>query len=356
MKKLWPIILSSILVLAVVVSGCSKKVAVDNSAQAQKIAQYANPEAFITPNQLKSLVDSKDKELIIIGVLDPNKAVIPGNVAGTPISGSYTVWRPDYSGTRSVESVSPEVGGYRKSKEDMESLLSKAGATPSSKIVVYAADVHHDAARLFWQIKTLGHKDVRVLDGGLNAWIGAGYPTDSGKKLVEEAKKTDYKAASYDAANMDDSIQEVIEALDNPNEWVVIDTRSQDEYDGKKTGSSKGAFGTGRIKGTVHIDWTKAVNEADTTLKSLDELRQIYGETIKGKKVIVFCQSGVRSAFTYSVLTNALGAKDVNNYDGSWIEWSYAASGFSKGKIDDSLREQVLSLTEEWFDNNGAIK
>ncbi|MCL2852712.1 MAG: hypothetical protein FWE20_06740 [Defluviitaleaceae bacterium] len=41
---------------------------------------------------------------------------------------------------------------------------------------------------------------------------------------------------------------------------------------------------------------------------------------------------------------------DVLNYDGSWIEWSYAASEFS-----DFPSEVVLEFTEEWTDNNGPI-
>ncbi len=356
MKKLWAIILIPVLAFTFVLSGCSKKVTVDDSVQGKKISLYSNPEAFTTPNRLKALIDAKDKELVVIGVLDPAKALLPGNIAGTPIEGSYTVWRPDYSGAGSKESISPDVGGYRKSKEDMEGLLSKAGATANSNIVVYAADAHHDAARLYWQIKALGHKDVRVLDGGLNAWIGAGYPTSNARKLADEAKKTDYKAASYDIKNLDADIKTLTAALNNPKDWVVIDTRSIDEYDGKKAGSSKGAFGTGRIKGTVHIEWTNAVNKEDTTLKTIDEIKQVYGDTIKGKKVIVFCQSGVRSAHTYSVLTNVLGAENVYNYDGSWIEWSYAASEASKGKVDDNLRDQVLKLTELWSDNKEAIK
>lgn len=356
MKKLILIVLSLVMILSVSATGCSKKVTVDNSAQGKKISQYSNPNAFITPNQLKAMIDEKQKDLVIIGVLDPTKALIPGNIASTPIEGSYAVWRPDYSGKGSKESITEEVDGFRKSKEAMEELLSKAGATANSKIVVYAADAHHDAARLFWQIRALGHKDVRYLDGGLNAWVGAGYKTDKVKKLADEAKKSDYKAPGYNAAVLNADVQKVVDALNNPKEWVVIDTRSKDEYDGKKTGSSKGAFGTGRLKGTVHIEWTTAVVKDDTTLKSLDELKKIYGDTIKGKKVITLCQSGVRSAHTYMVLVDALGAKEIYNYDGSWIEWSYIASEVSKGKAKDDLRAKVLGLTELWSDSKEAIK
>lgn len=355
-SKLFTLGILSIVLTGTVLAGCSKKVEIDESVQGKKTSEYSNPKAVISAEELKNMQDDNNKELVIIGILDSSKALIPGNLAGKPVQGSYTVWRPDYSGTGSKETLNEEVGGFRKSKEDMEELLSKAGATDKSTIVVYAADAHHDAARLYWQIKLLGHKDVRVLDGGANAWAAANYPTGEVKKLVDETKKTDYKAESYEVSKHDKTTQDVINALKNPNEWVVIDTRSTDEYDGKKTGSSKGAFGTGRIKGTVPIQWTEAVNEKETTFKSLEELKNIYGDTIKDKKVIVFCQSGVRSAHSSLVLKELLGAKEVYNYDGSWIEWSYAASEASNGKVSKEIKDSVLSLTEVWSDNKGVIK
>lgn len=341
------------LILTLVIAGCSKTVEVDQNILSEKISQYANPAAVITPDQLQTLME-EEEDLIIIGVLSPAKALIPGNIASTPIEGSYTVWRNDYSGNGSLEAISEEVNGYRKSIQEMEELLSKAGATPDSEIVVYAADAHHDAARFIWQVSLLGHENISYLDGGLNAWVGSGYPTGKGITLAQESLKTEYQARKYATAILEADIEILVEALKNPEEWVVIDTRSKDEYDGKETGSSKGAYGTGRIKDSINIEWTEAVND-DTTLKSLQELEQIYGDTIKGKKVIVFCQSGVRSAHTYAVLTEVLGKEEVYNYDGSWIEWSYAASEDSKGKVDDGLRAEVLELTELWTDNKGAI-
>ena len=343
------------LLAAALLSACSVKVTVDEGINTEKFDQYLNPEAFITPETLKQLMADEEQNLVVIGVLDPAKALIPGNISGSAIVGSYTVWRPDYSGAGSVESISAAIGGYRKAVEEMEVLLSKAGATPESTLVIYAADAHHDAARLLWQIKSLGHTDVRYLDGGLNGWIGAGYPTASPVSLVAEPIKTDYRAVEYRISQMDADIEQLINALENPEEWVVIDSRSLDEYDGKQTGSSRGAFGSGRIHGTVHIDWANALNSTDTLLRTLEELNAIYGDVIDGKKVIVFCQSGVRSAHTWLVLTYGLGAKNVYNYDGSWIEWSFAASSASAGQLDEELRAKVLSLTEEWSDNGGAI-
>jgi thiosulfate/3-mercaptopyruvate sulfurtransferase len=85
-------------------------------------------------------------------------------------------------------------------------------------------------------------------------------------------------------------------------------------------------------------------------LKSKTELDQLYGDLLKDKKVITYCQSGVRSAHTWLVLTEVLGAKEIYNYDGAWIEWSFAASEASGDRYAD-----ILELTEEWSDNKKPI-
>lgn len=279
----------------------ARAVIVDATEQAQKLAEFANPDAFITPKQLKYLMDN-NKDVVVIGALNPVRG-------DSPIQGSFTMWRNDYSADEEVYGF----GGMRNSIEEMEAILSSFGVKPETTIVVYAANDHHDAARLWWQIKLLGHEDVRYLDGGLNAWIGAGFPTGGGNPTVEPTNFRARNPRDMTVATFDD----VVAALGT--DTVILDTRAQDEVEGNTTLS--GAFGPGKIPGALWINWTEAVRE-DSTLKSLDELMKIYGD-LKGRDIIAYCQSGVRSAHTLLVLTQALGFENVMNYDGSWIEWSY---------------------------------
>ena len=309
--------------------------------------------AFLSVGELEAKL-AAEEDVVVIGVVSSVKAIVPFALEGKgPADPTYRVWRPDYSGKGNAEALSPNYGGFRLAKEAIVELLSKAGATADSTIVIYSAGAMHDSARLYWQVKLLGHEKLFMLDGGINAWDAAKAKTFGTKELKNEKVKSEYVPASYDVDATTASIEMVINALENPEEWVVIDTRTPDENAGKKTGSSGGAYGTGTIKGAVHINWTEAVNE-DCTLKTKAELEAIYGDLIAGKKVITYCQSGVRSAHTMAVLQNALGHEEVYNYDGSWIEWSYVASEFGTD-IDAELKTKVLSLTDTWTDNKGAI-
>lgn len=287
----------------------AEKVVVDSSAQGMKIESYAHPESFITPFQLNEMKKS-NKDVVVIGALNPTKG-------DAPIEGSFTMWRGDYSATEGAYNY----GGMRNTQAEMEGILSSFGAKADSTIVVYAANSHHDAARLWWQIKLLGHEDVRYLDGGLNAWLGAGYPTGDENPTV---KATDYKAPAP-SMDMLATMDDVVKAMET---GVLIDTRTADEESGAST--KKGAFGPGKIAGAKFIEWKSTVGE-DTTLLSADDLKALYAD-IADDNVIAFCQSGVRSAHTTFVLTQALGYENVKNYDGSWIEWSYEY--YEKGNTD----------------------
>ena len=86
----------------------------------------------------------------------------------------------------------------------------------------------------------------------------------------------------------------------------------------------EGATRGGHIPGAVSIPWSQAVNEADATFKTTEELLAIYeGKNIKadGGETIAYCRIGERSSLTWFVLKYLLGYKNVKNYDGSWTEW-----------------------------------
>jgi thiosulfate/3-mercaptopyruvate sulfurtransferase len=85
----------------------------------------------------------------------------------------------------------------------------------------------------------------------------------------------------------------------------------------------EGATRGGHIPGAVSIPWAQAVNEADNTFKSADDLRALYeGKGVKSEgEVIAYCRIGERSSLTWFVLKYLLGYPSVKNYDGSWTEW-----------------------------------
>ena len=140
------------------------------------------------------------------------------------------------------------------------------------------------------------------------------------------------------------TIESVIEALQHPDEWVVIDVRTPEEFRGES--QLPNAYGTGRIKGSINVE-RELVFDAEGELIARDELAKLY-EFIGDRKVIVLCHAGRRVVLIWHILAD-LGY-DVLSYSGSWVDWSKAASIAS-----DNHSELVLSLTEAWTDNEGEI-
>ncbi|OIJ17439.1 hypothetical protein BKP37_02760 [Anaerobacillus alkalilacustris] len=293
---------------------------VDFSVQEAKISEYANPNAFVTAEQLKTMLDDTSKDVVVIGTMDARGGAIPG---------SFQVWRPDYSGTDVYA-----FGGMANTKEEMERLFSQLGITPETTIVTYAANDQHDSARVFWQAKMLGHEDVRLLDGGINVWIGAGYET--GDPLnIGDRPETNYEAPDFNEAGFNATLDVVAGAVNN-DDYIILDTRSESEEDGSRTLS--GAFGPGKIKGSLFIEYSKATTE-EGTIKPRAELEELYADVLASEKTAIsYCQSGVRSAYTWLILTEVLGYEDALNYDGSWIEWSY--------EVYENENDEIIQLTE----------
>lgn len=70
----------------------------------------------------------------------------------------------------------------------------------------------------------------------------------------------------------------------------------------------------------MHINF-----HSDKKMKSLEELEFIYSQLqlAQNGPIIVYSHNGVRLAHTTFVLTQLLNYKNVKNYDGFFIEWSY---------------------------------
>jgi thiosulfate/3-mercaptopyruvate sulfurtransferase len=106
-----------------------------------------------------------------------------------------------------------------------------------------------------------------------------------------------------------------------------VDVRSHEEFAGDLTAlaylAQEGAMRAGHIPGAVNVPWEQSVNQANGTLKTVEELTRLYesvGVTPESETV-VYCRIGERAAHTWFVLSQVLGYPKVRNYDGSWVEW-----------------------------------
>ena len=118
---------------------------------------------------------------------------------------------------------------------------------------------------------------------------------------------TEYEPSNYQAGPADPEIrttwQYVVDHTDDPS-TLFCDTRGPDEYLGRDVRAERG----GHIPGSINVEWTAAVN-SNGTFKSADALAALYGGAgfTSDRQIITYCQSGVRGAHTWFVLSELLG-------------------------------------------------
>jgi len=326
MKKLYlPKHLWAALLLAGFLSACQseppKQEEEATSAEASKVDESLKSSVkgphLMEPKAVKQMYeDGTDFKVLEISKAKKYKA---GHLPG-----ALNFWRPDYEGG------GYEYGGMRASPEEMAALLGSHGISPEDQLIIYDTKGSVDAIRFMWMLDMYGHSKMAVMNGGKAAWKKAGYELSAKPEATPEA--TAYQFPGEPDYSRLAHMEDVLQAIKDTN-TILLDTREPEEYQGAPYISKgicypykKGAFTNGRIPSALHLNWSDAVDlEGDHRFKSIKDLKYNFKRAgiSPDKKIIAYCQSGVRSAHTTYVLTELLGFPDVRNYDGSWIEWSY---------------------------------
>jgi thiosulfate/3-mercaptopyruvate sulfurtransferase len=203
--------------------------------------------------------------------------------------------------------------------------LGNAGIGAESHVVLYDDGASPTASHAAWILRFIGHANVSVVAGGMTAWASEG-------KEVEYAPDS-RASVSYSAAQpvrgVLAEIADVRGAIDDPNA-VIVDVRNPSEY----LGLQQTALRNGHIPGAVNLEWSNnlQIENGVASVRPDDDLRAMYGDAgiTRDRRVVVHCQSGSRSTFTWLILTH-LGYESVLNYAGGWQEW---------GNRDDTAVEE----------------
>ena len=234
------------------------------------------------------------------------------------IPNAHNVWRPAYE----ADGGEYPIKGMRASQKKMAQLLSRLGANPNTNIILYDEHYNADSARLWWILSLYGHTRVTLLNGGLMAWKKAGFHTSHKAPVTPNTSQYSFNMQGVRPellAHLND-VKSILSNQKSNQKIIILDVRSEAEVTGQQRKS--GAMRKGRIPHSLWIKYTDTMDEDGFLSKS--QLQALFRK--KGvepeQTVIVYCQSGVRSANTLFVLKELLGYPNVSNYDGSWIEWS----------------------------------
>jgi len=198
--------------------------------------------------------------------------------------------------------------------EKFMSRMRAMGVGDGHQIVVYDGSGLFSAPRVWWLFKLMGQMDIAVLDGGFPKWQAEGYPVEDLPPILRDRHMM--------VRRQNHMVKDVtqVSAASKLGESEIVDARSPGRFYGTDPEPRPG-LRAGHIPGSKNVFY-KDLLKADGTMKSPDEMRQVFVEAgvDLDKPVITSCGSGVTAAILSLGLTR-MGKTDHSLYDGSWTEW-----------------------------------
>lgn len=201
--------------------------------------------------------------------------------------------------------------------ENFIKTLGRLGIDKDSHVVIYDdKNGANAAARFWWMLKAVGHKNVRVLNGGFQFADDQGYPVSSVEHSYPETEYiSDYKDWQLPQVWMED-----VKKATQDSDSVIVDVRESQRYQGVTEPIDLVA---GHIPNARNFPFIDNLDE-NGLFKSPEVLRDIYLELFENydkNKIIFHCGSGVTACHSLLALDYA-GFEIPNLYVGSWSEWS----------------------------------
>lgn len=178
------------------------------------------------------------------------------------------------------------------------------------------------AARVYWTFKVLGHDQLSILNGGMDAYIKWDpktrrpvYPLERGDHPVPaKVFKVDFHPGMV--ATRDD----VRAALASGG--MLIDNRQSEQFLGVSKSGSVARPGT--LPGAKDLPHTWMTTNDHGFFRPRAQIEVLYaaaGVPTTGPQ-IMFCNTGHRSTIGWFVSHELLGNTQVRIYDGSMAEWT----------------------------------
>lgn len=193
-------------------------------------------------------------------------------------------------------------------------MMGELGVSSDELSIVYDGPGLFSAPRVWWTLKIMGANNVKILEGGFDAWKAQGLPVENGIPDRRPSKVFSTKLQPEKIASIED-----VQANMESKSATVIDARPRDRFAGTRT-EPRAGLRNGHIPGSKSAPANKFVQNGK--LVDHQTLERYFRDLNidKDTKVITTCGSGVTAAVLALALTET-GRQHYSLYDGSWAEW-----------------------------------
>lgn len=203
-------------------------------------------------------------------------------------------------------------------RHEFAAALGTMGFGDDHVIVVYDDRGGIIASRLWWMLRDLGHAAVRVLDGGIQAWLAAGHAVTTQPTHRDRATLTVRPPLTRQIDR--DTLAQRLGTV------TVLDARAGDRYRGEVEPIDPVA---GHIPTALSAPAVDNLGP-DARLRPLPELAERYRRLTGDDEVVVSCGSGVFACHHVLAMT-AAGLPEPILYPGSWSDWSRSGMPVATG-------------------------
>lgn len=217
------------------------------------------------------------------------------------------------------EPKAPNQGRLLSQDSVLTSRLQALGISSNKRVLVYGDPIGGwgEDGRIVWMLRTFGHTQAAIVDGGYSAMINVGITTSTTLPQVAKGNFTIKRLGTWSINKT--QLQSAVSQNKAPASMTLIDTRELREYQGAVPyGESRG----GHVPGAIHL-YYKDLLMRSGRLYDRDVLlaRLKQKGIVPSKPVVAYCTGGIRSGWFVAVLYD-LGFKSVKNYAGSMWEWA----------------------------------
>ena len=245
---------------------------------------------------------------VVIDIRDP-KLYATGHIPGA-LNAPYGKWRGPASNPGELPDISK-----------LSTLVQSLGLTPTTHAVVVSTGADTTdfgaMARVYWTLKTLGLKELSIVNAGMKSWAADGKPVIQGDAPAV--------AASSYQPRLDESLiatrAQVRQHVDLSNA-ALVDSRPDAFYKGETRAPAAKLSGT--LPGAQQLDFNQWFVKGTTQFVDAATAKQIADKITRkeGQDTVAFCNTGHWAATDWFGLSEMAGLPNVKLYAGSMVDWT----------------------------------
>lgn len=300
----------------------------------------ATPSVFaaaplLTPQELAPLLEQP--QVRVIDIRDAQG--FAANHIPNAVNAPYGQWRGPANNPGDVPA-----------QDKLVALVQQLGLSADTHAVVVStgkdATDFGASARVYWTLKSLGLKELSIVNGGMQAWEAAKLPLTQTATVIAPTTFAPTLDSRW-LATRDQVVQHV-----QKQDALLLDSRPAAFYNGETQAPAAKAAGT--LPGAQHFDFNQWFTPGSSTFNQASAAQVTSKINLpaatENKPTVAFCNTGHWAATEWFAVSEIAGQPNTKLYAGSMVDWTQAPQALPLENAP-SRGTQLARAVQGWFNN-----